>query len=107
MCALLLEYHVLELHEFVLVGGNRDDEAIFVLLELGLLVAHHNAEQLSLEALLLHRKVDYVRLRGHLRRVVRIAQLGCHVEAKVVVVLDLSVAELQVPRTTLLWEFQK
>jgi hypothetical protein len=95
-----LEDHVFELHEFVLVGSDGHDQAVFVLLELGLLVADHNAEQLGLEALLFDREVDDVRFGGDLGRIVRVAQLGRHVEAEVLVVLDLAVTQLQIPHAT-------
>ena len=88
---------VLQLDQLALVGGDREHQAVLVLLQLGLLIPHHDAQQLRLQALLLHREVDDVGLGGDLWRVAGVAQLGGHVEAEAPVVLDLPVAQLQVP----------
>uniref|UniRef100_A0A1I8HG46 Transmembrane protein n=1 Tax=Macrostomum lignano TaxID=282301 RepID=A0A1I8HG46_9PLAT len=61
------------------------------------LLLDHNAQQLSLQTVLLDGKVGDGRLSGDFRCVVRIRNLGRDVEPEVEVVLDLFVAELDDP----------
>eukprot|EP00962_Isochrysis_galbana_P028266 scaffold8907_cov105-Isochrysis_galbana.AAC.3 len=84
---------VLELDQLALARGHRDHQVILLHLELGPLLAHDDAEQLVLEALLLDAKVDQARLGRDLGRVVRVGQLGGQVEAEVRVVVHLFVAQ--------------
>ena len=61
--------------------------------QLRLLRRHHLGQQLVLEALLGHDKIDQRALRRELGRVVRVAQLGGDVEPEVLRVVELLVAE--------------
>lgn len=87
---------VLQVDQFAFVGGDGDDERALVLLELGLLEADQEPEQLILEALLLDGEVHDGALGAHLGRVVRVRQPRRHPEQEPVVVVQLLVAQLQV-----------
>ena len=88
-----LEYLVLDGLELILVVVDAHDETVALLLEVGPLQTHHVAEYLVFEARLGHAEVDHRHLDAHLGQVVRIGQLGRHVEAKVRIVLDVAVAQ--------------
>mmetsp|Transcript_24325 Transcript_24325/g.56057 ORF Transcript_24325/g.56057 Transcript_24325/m.56057 type:complete len:485 (+) Transcript_24325:1672-3126(+) len=90
-----LEDLVLEVDELLLARGHLDHELGLLLLERRFLLLHDGREQLRLEALLLHREVDDRGLRRDLGRVVRVAHLGGDVEAEVLVVVELLVAQLE------------
>lgn len=74
------------------------DDVELALLEIGALFRGGQREQLVLEPVLRHRKVDERRLGLDLGREVRVGQLGLQVEPEAGVELELAVAQLDVQR---------
>eukprot|EP01136_Pigoraptor_vietnamica_P000134 Opistho-1_new@25059 len=95
---------VLELLHLLLVRRDVLEQLRALRLELVLLLQDHAAEQLVLETLDRHRKVDDGRLRADLGRVARVAELGRDVEHKAVHHVDLLVADLHLDRAPALDE---
>ena len=84
---------VFQFHQFLLALCNVDHEAVFLLLEFRPLLPHDNAQQLSLQSLLLHSKVNNGCLGRDLRGVMRVAQLGCNIELEVWVKFHLLIPQ--------------
>eukprot|EP00964_Phaeocystis_antarctica_P055484 scaffold32640_cov63-Phaeocystis_antarctica.AAC.2 len=89
-----LEDLVLDVLELPLVVRRLEHEPLLLLLQLGPLLGHHDAEQLVLQPLGRDHEVEQRHLDGDLGHVVRVAQLGRHEELEVLVVLDGAVAQL-------------
>ena len=85
---------VLDLLELPLVLRALDDQLALLLLQVRPLLGHHDAEQLVLEALGRGHEVQQVDRDADLRRVVRVPELGGHVQLELVAVLDHRVAQL-------------
>mmetsp|Transcript_40364 Transcript_40364/g.119668 ORF Transcript_40364/g.119668 Transcript_40364/m.119668 type:complete len:1559 (+) Transcript_40364:130-4806(+) len=85
---------VLELHEAVLALGHLHDELVLLLLHARLLLAHDDAQELVREPVLHHDEVHDRRLRGDLRRVVRVRELRGDVEHEVLIVVEDVLADL-------------
>ena len=79
-----------------------DDDVRLGSLQVRPLLVHDEREQLVLQAIFSDREVDHCRLRLHLRRVVRIAQLRVKVQLEVRVVLHLGIPNLHKERAALL-----
>ena len=84
---------VFQISEFLLALSNVDNQLVLALLQFGSLLAHHDPQQLCLQALFLHRKVHDGRLGRDLWRVVGVAELGGDVELELWVEVHLFVSK--------------